>query len=321
MSRPLRVHVPGVLLHVFARGDDKARIFIDDEDCQSFMDLLATALERFGVECVTYCLLGNHYHLLVVPHEHTASRLMQQLNSKYCQRFNRRHGHVGHVLQGRFGSRLVEDGEYARTVLRYLALNPVAAGLAAAPEDWRRSGYRALVGLDELPDFLSPQYVWSAFGTCDPDVGRARLVEFVRAGFEDVFPNPLVHGGEYLARQVAPRIEPHQSNPDFTYSNRFATRLTLSALLDGCGDRISLEDAAHAAFYRHGYTLASIGAVVSRDPSTVCRWIQRAAARIAVNGPRCHLGESFVQETRSDPSGSSAATASTSRPASIGLER
>lgn len=320
MSRPLRVHVPGVLLHVFARGNDKERIFIDEQDCLSFLDVLATTLGRFGVECVTYCLLGNHYHLLVVPHEHSVSRLMQQLNATYCQRFNRRHARVGHVLQGRFGSRLVQDGEYARTVLRYLALNPVAAGLAGAPDQWRWSGYRAVLGLDAAPDFLALQYAWSAFGTCDPDVGRARLVEFVRAGFEDVFPNPLLHGDERLGRHVGPRIEPHQSNPDFTYACRFATRLTLGALLEGCMDPISLEDAAHTAFHRHGHTLAAIGAVVTRDPSTVCRWIQRAAARMSED-VGCHLPESFAQETRSDPSGSSAATASTSRPASIGLDR
>lgn len=281
MSRPLRVHEPGILLHVFARGNDRACIFIDDQDRQTFLDVLSTTLERFGVECVMYCLLGNHYHLLVVPHEETVSRLMQQLNSTYCQNFNRRHGRVGHVLQGRFGSRLVQDGEYARTALRYLALNPVAAGLASAPDEWPWSSYRAVLGLDVAPEFLALQYVWSAFGTSDPDVGRARLAEFVRAAVRDDFPNPLLHGADSLARRIAPRIEPHQSNRDFAYPYRFATRLTLGALLEGCLDRVSLEDAAHTAFYRHGYTLAAIAGAVSRDPSTVCRWIQRAAARLS----------------------------------------
>lgn len=285
MSRPLRVHVPGVLVHVFARGNNKGCIFMDDEDCQFFLDMLSTTLERFGVECVMYCLLGNHYHLLVVPHEHSVSRLMQQLNATYCQSFNRRHARVGHVLQGRFGARLVQDDEYARTALRYLALNPVVAGLAGAPDEWRWSSYRAVLGLDAAPDFLSLRHVWAAFGTSDPDLGRARLVEFVRSAVLDSFPNPLLHGDERLARQMAPAIEPQQSNRDFTYPYRFATRLTLAALLEDCTDRLGLEDAAHAAFHRHGYTLAAIGAAVSRDPSTVCRWIQRAAARLAGNVP------------------------------------
>src|SRR4029453_19376436 len=126
MSRPLRLHVPGLLHHVFARGNEKACIYADDQDYESFLDLLARTLPRFDVRCVAYCLVWNHYHLLPVPNEHPISRLLQQLNSAYCQRFNRRHHRVGHVLQGRYGCRLVEDGGYARTVLRYLALNPVA---------------------------------------------------------------------------------------------------------------------------------------------------------------------------------------------------
>lgn len=232
-----------------------------------------------------YCLLDNHYHLLVVPHEDPVSRLMQQLNSTYCEGFNRRHGRVGHVLQGRFGSRLVQDGGYARTALRYLALNPVAAGLVRAPDEWRWSSYRAVLGLDAAPGFLSLRHVWSAFGTADPALGRARLVDFVRGGVEDSFPNPLLHGDDRLARQVAPDIEPHQSNRDFVYPSRFATRLTLGALMEGCMDRSSLEDAAYAAFHRHGYTLAAIGGAVGRDPSTVCRWIQRASARLPEDRP------------------------------------
>lgn len=284
MSRPLRVHVPGVLLHVFTRGNNRAHIFIDDHDCEAFLEMLARTLERFGVECVMYCLLDNHYHLLVVPHAEPVSGAMQHLNSAYCRSFNRRHGRVGHVLQGRFGSRLVGDREYARSAIRYLAMNPVRAGLVAAPDGWRWSSYRALLGLDAPPPFLASDHVWAAFGTSDSEVGRARLAEFVRAAVQDSFPNPLLHGGERLARHISPSIEPHQSNRDFVYPDRFAVRPTLGTLLEGCVARDKLCAAAHAAFYRHGYTLAEIGANMRRDPSTVCRWIQRAAAELSPEG-------------------------------------
>ena len=179
MSRTLRIHAPGLLHHVFARGNNKACIFEDDRDCQRFLDLLAKGLERFAVTCVGYCLLWNHYHLTVVPGQHPLWRLMQQVNSTYCRGFNRRHGRVGHVLQGRYGCRIVEDGAYARTVLRYLALNPVAAGRASTPGEWPWSSYRSAIGLAAVPDFLSLEHVWSAFGTSDPAEGRARLVQFV----------------------------------------------------------------------------------------------------------------------------------------------
>ena len=279
MSRPLRLHAPGYLHHLFARGNNKGQIFHDNRDCESFLELLAKALKRFGADCAGYCLLDTHYHLLLVPHEHPISRVMHQLNSTYCQRFNRRHQRVGHVLQGRFGYKIVEDGEYARSALRYVALNPVAAGLAPVCEAWPWSSYRAAMGLDRAPDFLALQYAWSAFGTSEPEVGRARFAAFIRAGSQEIFDDTLLHGSAAFAAEFTSHLERHHSNWDFVYAHRFSARITLGALFDGRMSTCRLEDAAHAAFHQHGYTLAEIGRVVSRNPSTVCRWIQRAASR------------------------------------------
>jgi putative transposase len=279
MSRPLRLHVPGLLHHVFSRGNNKACIFEDDDDYKFFLELLSRTTGRFRVECVAYCLLWNHYHLLLIPHEFTISRLMQQLNSRYCQRFNRRHHRVGHVLQGRFGSPIIGDGAYARSVLRYVALNPVAAGLVKTPDDWRWSSYRATLGLEPAPVFLSLEPAWSAFGTTEANLGRSRFAEFVRAGCEGALTNSLLHGSERLAIDVAPQLEPHQGNVDFVYAHRFAARPPLSALLAGCHDRASAEDAAHAAYSHHGYSLLELGRALCRHPSVISRWIKCAAER------------------------------------------
>ncbi len=281
MSRPLRLHVPGMLYHVFARGNQKGCIFADDRDYKSFLELLAEALQRFDVRCVAYCLMWNHYHLLLIPSEHPISRVLHQLNSVYCQRFNRRHQRVGHVLQGRFGCRMVEDGAYARVVIRYLALNPVEAGRAPKAEDWIWSSYRFALGREELPDFLSLGDIWAAFGTSDCTVGRARLTDFVSAGVRDGFVNPLLHGSSRLAERVAPLLEPHQATRDYVHAERFAARPSLGSVLEGCANQQALDAAVHAAFHQHAYTLAEIAAVVSRDPSVVSRWVQRAKGRLA----------------------------------------
>lgn len=279
MSRPLRLHIPGMLYHVVARGDDKQCIFTDDRDCESFLESLQDTLARFCVSCIAYCLLWNHYHLLLAPREISISRMMQQLNSAYCQRFNRRHGRVGHVLQGRFAARLVEDGAYARSALRYIALNPVASGRTNDPSDWRWSSYRATAGLDDAPDFLQLGHVWAAFGTSDAAVGRARFLTFVRGGLQEMFLHPLLHGSDALAQEVSPLLGPLQAVREFSYSERFATRPSIGVLLEGRHDRIDLEDAAYSAFCRHAYTLAEIGLAVRRSPSTIWRWVQRAGAR------------------------------------------
>jgi putative transposase len=236
-----------------------------------------------------------------VPNEHRISRLLQQLNSAYCQRFNRRHHRVGHVLQGRFGCRLVEDGAYARTVVRYLALNPVAAGRVAKAEDWPWSSYRFVLGLAEGPSFLSLQDTWRAFGTSDCAVGRERLRAFVAAGLQEVFPNPILHASTRLAEQVAGHLEPHQATREYVHAARHAARPTVGSLLDGCLNREALQDAAHAAFHQHAYTLAEIAAVVSRDPSVVSRWIQQSKLRQSSASGACPRPATLLQETRSDP--------------------
>lgn len=279
MSRPLRVHVPDMLYHVAARGNNKQFIYADDEDCRSFLQLLARTLARFRVSCAAYCLMPNHYHLLLKPERVPISRLMQQLNSEYCQLFNRRHGRVGHVLQGRFGARLVEDGEYARAVIRYVALNPVLAHLVDDPAEWRWGSYRYAMGAEEPTPLLSLTEVWAAFGTSDPAVGRSRLEVFVRARLEEAFANPLLHGSEQLARCVGPLVEPHRDTLDHQSAERHGCRPSIGALFDGCVHQAELDEAARVAFNEHAYTLIEIGRVVTRHPSVVSRWVQRASRR------------------------------------------
>ena len=285
MSRPLRIHVPGLLYHVFARGNEKQCIYTDDVDYQAFLDLLAATLPRFDVRCVAYCLIWNHYHAILKAGRWPISRLLQQVNSAYCQRFNRRHGRVGHVLQGRFGARLIQDGAYARTALRYLALNPVEAGRVGHPQDWPWSSYRFAIGHAPCPAFLALDEGWLAFGTSDPSTGQMRFAEFVAAGLQETLPNGLLHGSERLAGLVAPLLKPHQDTREYVYAHRYAGRPSVSVLFEGCVTQAARDGAAHTAFFDHAYTLEEIGAIVGRDPSVVCRWIQRAGQRTRASLP------------------------------------
>ena len=278
MSRPLRVHIPGILYHVVSRGNNKQRIFIDDDDCRLFLRLLGDTLARFRVGCSAYCLMINHYHLVLKPEALSISRMIQQLNSAYCQQFNRRNGRVGHALQGRFNA-LIEDGQYARSVYRYVALNPVVAELVQDPMKWPWSSYRFAMGEEGPPFSLSLTDVWTAFGTTDPVIGRARLETFVRARVEEEFANPLLHGSERFARCVAPLVRRHRDTVDYQCAARHACRPTIGTLFEGRVAQPDLDEAARVAFTEHAYTLSEIGMVVTRHPSVVSRWIQRAADR------------------------------------------
>ena len=129
MARPLRLEFPGAIYHVTARGNARNEIFIDDEDRRLFLDCLGEVVARFGWRCHAYCLMDNHYHLLIETPEGNLSRGMRQLNGVYTQRFNRRHGRVGHVFQGRFKAIVVDRDGYLLELCRYVVLNSMRAGV------------------------------------------------------------------------------------------------------------------------------------------------------------------------------------------------
>lgn len=169
MARALRDDFPGALHHVFLRGVDRMPIVRDALDYQRFVEFLEGAAARTGIECHGWTVMPNHYHLIVGSPEGTLSRGMHWLNSQYAQLFNRRHDRVGHLFQGRFGSRVITSDADLLGIVRYLALNPVRAGLVADPSDWRWSSYRFLQAQRTAPSFLLPAPIMKALaGTRDP---------------------------------------------------------------------------------------------------------------------------------------------------------
>jgi hypothetical protein len=149
------------------------------------------------------------------------------------------------------------------------------AGRVTDPSEWPWNSYRFAIGAAGGPAFLSLEDVWRAFGTFDPKVGRKRLGQFVSAGLQEVFLNPLLHGSDRLSRFVAPLLKPHENTSEYVYPQRHAARPSVGAIFEGCRTQEELDVAAYRAFFEHAYTLREIGVVVSRDPSVVCRWIRR----------------------------------------------
>ena len=280
MARPLRLHVPGMLHHVISRGNARQIIFEDDQDYERYLDLLGRACRRFRVRCFAYCLIRNHLHLLLQPSEIPISRMMQVLNSVYCQGFNRRHGRVGHVLQGRYKDLLVESPDYFLTVLRYIVLNPVEAKLVNHPADWCWSSFRATAGLETCPSFLHVEEIWGAFNAPDERGGQESFVEYVNARPVDPLPERvLIFGSDAFVRSFRSRLLPHRKVDAFVRAERYADRPPLSQLIHDTTDRTSLALAARRAFQDYAYTLSEIGRHVSRAPGTVWSWIHRIAHR------------------------------------------
>jgi REP element-mobilizing transposase RayT len=146
MSRPLRIEFPGAIYHVTSRGDRREPIFDDDLDRQAFLEVVGTAFDRFDACALAYCLMGNHYHLVLHTRRANLSMLMRHINGVYTQAYNRLHNKVGHLFQGRFKAILVDQDAYLLEVCRYVDLNPVRAHMVPQPADWPWSSYRAHVG-------------------------------------------------------------------------------------------------------------------------------------------------------------------------------
>jgi REP element-mobilizing transposase RayT len=184
MARPPRLQVPGGIYHVFARGNRGQQLYVDAVDRFRFLGLLEEVVVWLGWMLHAYCLLSNHYHLVVQTPKADLSRGMHRLNGLSAQRFNRTHDVGGHLFQGRFGSVLVESEAQFLAVCRYVALNPVLAGLCSDPADWRWSSYAATVGLAPRPPFLTIGLVLGHFGRAE-DEAREAYRRFVVGGLAD----------------------------------------------------------------------------------------------------------------------------------------
>lgn len=207
MARPLRLECPGARYHLTARGNAQQSIFLDDTDRQQFLRLLSCEIQQQRWHCYVYCLMGNHYHLVMETPEPNLSRGLRRLHGTYTQWFNRRHRRVGHRLQGRFKSLLVEKESYLLELCRYVVLNPVRAGMVTDAGDWVWSSYRATAGFQEKPDWLDVPTVWSHFDV-SVETARAAYRRFVAEGMDVAAPWAQVTSQIYLGSpEFRERIE------------------------------------------------------------------------------------------------------------------
>ncbi|MEE9545201.1 MAG: transposase [Rhodospirillales bacterium] len=204
MARPLRIEFAGALYHLTARGNASAVIFVDDADRRDFLSVLERSVERCGWLCHAYCLMSNHYHLLVETPQANLSRGMRHLNGVYTQRFNRRRGLAGHVFQGRYKAILVEKEAYLLELVRYVVLNPVRAGFTRQAGDWPWSSFLATAGEAVSPGWLTTGWILGQFGRQRKVVQKkyARFVEEgkMAAGPWDGLRHQVFLGGEDFVR-------------------------------------------------------------------------------------------------------------------------
>lgn len=287
MARPLRIEYPGALYHVTTRGNARADIYLDDGDRRAFLAVLAQVDERFGWRLFAYCLMGNHYHLLVETPRANLSRGMRQLNGVYTQRFNRAHGRVGHLFQGRYKAILVEREAHLLELCRYVVLNPVRAGMVARAEDWPWSSVHATLRRGADDGMTDRAGILALFDPGNPRMDtrerravaayRRFLAEAENGGAEDTrraavwrdLRGGVVLGSEDFAAAVRRRMA--APAPEVPAPQRHLGRPGLAALAGRAGARGVWMT---AAYRDHGYTMRDIAGWAGLHYSSVSRIIK-----------------------------------------------
>jgi len=283
MARPLRMELAGGVYHVTARGNDRCNLYRDPTDRRGFLELFAEVISRHRWFCHAYCLMGNHYHLLVEITDTNLKDGIQLLNGVYTQRFNRRHRRVGHLFQGRYHAPLVDRETYLLELCRYVVLNPVRSGFVSSPERYPWSSYRATVGLATPLAFLTTDWILSQFAT-ERTLAQERYARFVRDGIGAESPwRGLKHGILLGDEAFVSRLARHLPGRDrraleVPKAQRLLGRPTLERLLDGAARSTKRERdrTIRAAHVEHGYTLAQIARHLGLHYSTVSRAFKRA---------------------------------------------
>ena len=164
MARPLRIEYAGAMYHITARGNEGNSIYKTDRDREKFLEYLKTNHDRYGVKVHAYCLMTNHYHLLIETPRANLTRSMQVLNSSYTTYYNTKRKRKGHLFQGRYKAILVDKDSYMQELTRYIHLNPLRANMVLSPEEYIWSSYNHYIKRNTNPEYLEVDFTLSYFG-------------------------------------------------------------------------------------------------------------------------------------------------------------
>jgi len=275
MNRPLRIEFAGALYHVTSRGDRQAAIFLDDADRKAWLSTLESVCARYNFVIHGFCLMTNHYHVVLETVEGNLAQGMRVLNGAYSQYFNRRHELVGHLFQGRYRAILVQREIYLLELTRYVVLNPLRAGMVTSLEAWPWCSHFYVTGRKPTPAWLDISATLQHFGRergAAIDAYRRFVLEGI--GRDSPLKNlqhQLILGDEaFIAK-----------SQDGTPANQLtavarAQRRAVSLTLADYQDRYPSRDEAMArAYHSTAYTMTQIASHFGVSAKTVSRAVKR----------------------------------------------
>lgn len=280
MARPLRIEFPGAVYHVTSRGNARTDIFEDDKDRHLFLSILGQTAKRFNWLCHTYCLMGNHYHLLIETPEGNLSAGMRHLNGVYTQAHNRKHFKDGHVFKGRFKAVLVEKESHLLELCRYVVLNPVRAHMVERADQYPWSSYLSTVGKSAVLPFLTTEWILAKFSA---SLTEARLLyrTFVKEGVAvketpwEKLSGQIILGTEGFILQAKEMIGGREEILKIPRTQRHVGRPAVADIFPA-ETKIAKQERNRLirhAYGAHGYTLNEIAQVLGVHYTTISKVI------------------------------------------------
>jgi putative transposase len=270
VARPLRLEFPGAVYHLTSRGNARQKIFLTDQDRKHFLSTLSDVIVRYGWICHAYCLMENHYHLLVETPKGNLSIGMRQLNGIYTQAFNRRHQRVGHLFQGRYKAILVEKQSHLLELCRYVVLNPLRVKGNVNLDAWKWSSYHATAGKVPVPRFLTVDWILCQFGK-SRSVALAGYRAFVREGLEsrpwEKLTGQIYLGSESFIEEHAPE---NKKQAEIPLAQLQAARPALRHIFSRHD-----KNAVEKAYRKYGYKMREIAEHLKVHYATVSRRLRK----------------------------------------------
>ncbi len=275
MARPIRVQYPGAFYHIMTRGNERSNIFNVVEDYQDFLLVLFNTIKRYNWDCYAYCLMPNHYHLLIKTNEANLSIGMRQLNGSYTQNFNIRNKRVGHLFQGRFKSILVEEENYKYQLIRYIALNPLRSNIVDRIEDWRWNSCLEVMGKIAATGCVNKRETLSNF---DQDENRAKglFLDYLMSKTEEdglsSLKGGVVLGSAGFIEKIRGYLKLRESEREIPVKERLFCGPTLEELFtEGVTTREVRNRKIYEAHVGYGYLLSEVANYLGIHYTTISR--------------------------------------------------
>ena len=282
MSRKPRLEFPGAIYHINHRGNHQQHIYRDDDDRKLFLKLLKTTIQRMNWTCHAYCFMGNHYHLLIEIPEGILSRGMAWLNGVYTQKFNKKYGLTGHLFQGRFKSKPVEDNMQLLMAARYIVRNPVEAKIVENAALWPWSSYKSTVEMITPPEYLFVDDILSCLSN---DRANAQLLfqELVHMDLKEnddqiirLFQKVYAQEREpVFQKRIRTILDMENSLGPVPRNQRILSRPELKELFNGNeeGNLDTRNSIIHDAFKLYAYTQSEIADFLNLTSSAISKVI------------------------------------------------